>query len=140
MSYARMTAGAGALLVAAVVGMFVGPTVMALPRALSSTPAEDAAVLHMAYRGTRAPAAVPAASVIPPRAAPVSVAAAAPAAPRVVVVSKRRLSWQRRALVIGASAGAGAGIGALIGGKKGAAVGAAAGGGGAAIVDLLRHQ
>ena len=54
--------------------------------------------------------------------------------------STQRPSWQRRALVIGASAGAGAGVGALIGGKKGALIGAAAGGGGATVVDLIRNR
>jgi hypothetical protein len=53
---------------------------------------------------------------------------------------KRAPSWQKRALIIGASAGAGAGVGALIGGKKGALIGAAAGGGGATVVDLIRNR
>lgn len=55
-------------------------------------------------------------------------------------VTKKKTSWQKRALIIGGSAGAGAGIGALTGGKKGALIGAAVGGGGAAIVDLLRDR
>jgi hypothetical protein len=49
-------------------------------------------------------------------------------------------SWQKRALVIGGSAGAGAGIGALIGGKKGALIGAAIGGGSATVVDQVRNR
>jgi hypothetical protein len=49
-------------------------------------------------------------------------------------------SWQKRALVIGGSAGAGAGIGALIGGKKGALIGAAIGGGGATILDQVKRR
>ncbi len=47
-------------------------------------------------------------------------------------------SWQKRALVIGGSAGAGAGIGALAGGKKGALIGAAVGGGAGTVYELLR--
>lgn len=57
-----------------------------------------------------------------------------------VAVRKRTTSWQKRAAIVGVSAGAGAGVGALIGGKKGALIGAAAGGGGAAVVDLLRQR
>jgi hypothetical protein len=47
---------------------------------------------------------------------------------------------QKRLLIIGGSSGAGAGIGALIGGKKGSLIGAVIGGGGAAIVDQLKHR
>lgn len=54
--------------------------------------------------------------------------------------SSQRPSWQKRAIIIGASAGAGAGVGALIGGRKGALIGAAAGGGGATVVDLIRNR
>lgn len=53
---------------------------------------------------------------------------------------RKRASWQKRALIIGGSAGAGAGVGALVGGKKGALIGAAVGGGGAAIVDALKRD
>lgn len=53
---------------------------------------------------------------------------------------RKSTSWQKRALVIGGSAGAGAGVGALIGGKKGALIGAAVGGGGAAVVDALQNR
>jgi hypothetical protein len=49
-------------------------------------------------------------------------------------------SVQKRLLIIGGSSGAGAGIGALIGGKKGSLIGAVIGGGGAAIVDQLKHR
>ena len=49
-------------------------------------------------------------------------------------------SWQKRAVIIGGSAGAGAGIGALAGGKKGALIGAAIGGGGAAILDQIKNR
>ena len=61
--------------------------------------------------------------------------AAATSAPARVA---RSTSWQKRALVIGGSAGVGAGVGALAGGKKGALIGAAIGGGGAALVDALK--
>lgn len=64
------------------------------------------------------------------------VARSVPAASRV----RQSTSWQKRALVIGGSAGAGAGVGALIGGKKGALIGAAVGGGGAAVVDALKNR
>lgn len=47
-------------------------------------------------------------------------------------------SWQKRALVIGGSAGAGAGIGAIAGGKKGALIGAAIGGGAGTIYEFMR--
>jgi hypothetical protein len=52
--------------------------------------------------------------------------------------STPRRTWQKRALVIGGSAGAGAGIGALAGGKKGALIGAAVGGGAGTVYELLR--
>jgi hypothetical protein len=54
--------------------------------------------------------------------------------------ARKGTSWQKRALIIGGSAGAGAGVGALVGGKKGALIGAAVGGGGAAIVDALKRD
>jgi hypothetical protein len=54
-------------------------------------------------------------------------------------VEKRR-SWQRRALIIGGSAGTGAGIGGLVGGKKGALIGAAIGGGGAALYEAVKDK
>ena len=53
---------------------------------------------------------------------------------------RKRTTWQKRALIIGGSAGAGAGVGALVGGKKGALIGAAVGGGGAALVDALKRD
>lgn len=52
---------------------------------------------------------------------------------------EQKPSWQKRLLIIGGTSGAGAGIGALVGGKKGALIGAAIGGGGAAIVDQVKH-
>ena len=52
-------------------------------------------------------------------------------------VWRRERSWQKRALVIGGSAGAGAGIGALAGGKKGALIGAAIGGGAGTVYEML---
>jgi hypothetical protein len=70
-----------------------------------------------------------------PRLARTSTAGTAPARR-----TAQRPSWQKRALVIGGSAGAGAGIGALIGGKKGALIGAAIGGGGATILDQVKHR
>jgi hypothetical protein len=48
-------------------------------------------------------------------------------------------SWQKRALVIGGSAGAGAGVGAIAGGKKGALIGAAIGGGAGTLYEVLKH-
>jgi hypothetical protein len=61
-------------------------------------------------------------------------------APRTAVRARQKSTWQKRALIIGGSAGAGAGIGALTGGKKGALIGAAIGGGGAAIIDAVRNR
>jgi hypothetical protein len=80
------------------------------------------------------PTAAPAVAtrVAPPRSTATRTAAA--------TRSSQRPSWQKRAIIIGASAGAGAGVGALIGGKKGALIGAAAGGGGAAVVDQIRNR
>jgi hypothetical protein len=79
--------------------------------------------------------------------APVPVAQAVPAVPAPRVSSavparrtERTPSWQKRLLIIGGTSGAGAGIGALVGGKKGALIGAAIGGGGAAIVDQVKHR
>ena len=48
-------------------------------------------------------------------------------------------SWQKRALVIGGSAGAGAGVGALAGGRKGALIGAAIGGGAGTLYEIVKH-
>lgn len=85
-------------------------------------------------------------------AAPVRQVTAAPASIRTVSSPVRRQtsserqaadveqrSWQKRALVIGGSAGAGAGIGALIGGKKGALIGAAIGGGSGTLYEVVKH-
>jgi hypothetical protein len=77
------------------------------------------------------------------------VSAPAPLRPRVSRASSsapvrgeitRKSSWQKRALIIGGSAGAGAGIGALVGGKKGALIGAAIGGGGATVLDQIKNR
>lgn len=54
--------------------------------------------------------------------------------------AERKPSVQKRLLIIGGTSGVGAGIGALVGGKKGALIGAAIGGGGAAIVDQVKHR
>jgi hypothetical protein len=79
--------------------------------------------------------------------APAPVAQAVPAVPAPRVSSavparraERPPSLQKRLLIIGGTSGAGAGIGALVGGKKGALIGAAIGGGGAAIVDQVKHR
>lgn len=89
---------------------------------------------------------LPAAPVTPVVAQPVRQAAAAPvraARPASRSSSASRTSeersWQKRALVIGGTAGAGAGIGALIGGKKGALIGAAIGGGSGTAWELIKH-
>jgi hypothetical protein len=96
----------------------------------------------MPVRTGAAPALVPAVyapEVVTPSRAPARVAAQT--APRTARrIEPRKPSWQKRALVIGGTAGAGAGIGALIGGKKGALIGAAIGGGGAALVDQVKHK
>ena len=93
---------------------------------------------------SRAPVATPAVYY------PQALTAAAPVrAPRLTRASttapvrrevSRQPSWQKRALVIGGSAGAGAGIGALVGGKKGAIIGAAIGGGGATLLDQIKNR
>jgi hypothetical protein len=72
--------------------------------------------------------------------APVRTAAASSAPVRRTVTRDTSRSWQKRALVIGGTAGAGAGIGALIGGKKGALIGAAIGGGGATVYELAKDR
>jgi hypothetical protein len=89
---------------------------------------------------------LPAAPLTPVAAQPVRQAAAAPAraarpASRSSSAARNsdQRSWQKRALVIGGTAGAGAGIGALIGGKKGALIGAAIGGGSGTAWELLKH-
>jgi hypothetical protein len=77
----------------------------------------------------------------PAAAAPVrTVRAASPSASSSTAEREARPSWQKRALIIGGSAGAGAGIGALAGGKKGALIGAAIGGGGALVVDQIKNK
>jgi len=80
--------------------------------------------------------------VAPAAAPPVRTVRAASPTRSVSTVSERdgRPSWQKRALIIGGSAGAGAGIGALAGGKKGALIGAAIGGGGALVVDQIKNK
>lgn len=85
-----------------------------------------------------APAPTPAVMYAPqPVAQPAPVVRAA-TAPRARQVD-REPSLKKRLLIIGGTSGAGAGIGALIGGRKGALIGAAIGGGGAAIVDQVKH-
>jgi len=86
------------------------------------------------------PSLVPA--VYRPRPQPVrAVSSAAPAAQRTVAERQAAptRSWQKRAMVIGGSAGAGAGIGALIGGKKGALIRAAIGGGSGTVYEVVKH-
>jgi hypothetical protein len=91
-------------------------------------PAQAAAMPGVMYAPTRVAQAT---SAVP--APPVSSAVPARRA-------ERTPSWQKRLLIVGGTSGAGAGIGALVGGKKGALIGAAIGGGGAAIVDQLKHR
>lgn len=114
----------------------------------------DAPGIHpMAYAAQESGPLTPVAYTTTPAAAlpavmyaPMPVVQAAPQvrAPQTASAPVRRVerkpSWQKRALVIGGTAGAGAGIGALVGGKKGALIGAAIGGGGAAIVDQVKHR
>lgn len=110
----------------------VAPAVMyaATAPALAPTPA-------VMYAAT-APAPAQAVMYAPqPVAHPAPVARAA-TAPRARQVD-REPSLKKRLLIIGGTSGAGAGIGALIGGRKGALIGAAIGGGGAAIVDQVKH-
>ena len=59
-------------------------------------------------------------------------------APERVVRNGR--SWQKSAIIIGASSGIGAGVGAAVGGKKGALIGAALGGGASAIWDQVTRR
>lgn len=86
-------------------------------------------------------AAIPAVMYAPEQ--PVARTAPAVRAQRTAAAPVRQIeqkpSWQKRLLIIGGTSGAGAGIGALVGGKKGALIGAAIGGGGAAIVDQVKH-
>jgi hypothetical protein len=88
------------------------------------------------------PAAYEPSAAQPVRSAPIRTPRAVPASsPRSTASrAETKPSWQKRALIIGGSAGAGAGIGALAGGKKGALIGAAIGGGGAAILDQLKNR
>jgi hypothetical protein len=99
---------------------------------------------YSAGGGQLAPTAFTPAVYYPQAAAPIAAAPRAAPASAVSTTQTRRVaqkpSWQKRALVIGGSAGAGAGIGALIGGKKGALIGAAVGGGGATVVDQVKHR
>ena len=103
---------------------------------------EAGQVAPVAYAPTLAPvAAMPAVMYVPETrtvqapARPVATTPA-PSARRV----DRTPSWQKRVLIVGGSAGAGAGTGALVGGRKGALIGAAIGGGGAAVVDQVKHR
>ena len=101
-------------------------------------PARTPALMPAVYR---APAPAPAAA--PARTSPIVQPAqsAVASAPQRTVAERAtpERSWQKRALVIGGSAGAGAGIGALIGGKKGALIGAAIGGGGGTVYEVVKH-
>jgi phosphoribosylcarboxyaminoimidazole (NCAIR) mutase len=56
------------------------------------------------------------------------------------VMTRKKRSWEKEALIIGGSAGGGALVGGLAAGKKGAAVGAAAGGVGGLIYDLATRK
>lgn len=81
-------------------------------------------------------------AVYRPQSQPVrAVSSPAPVAQRTVAERPETAtrSWQKRAMVIGGSAGAGAGIGALIGGKKGALIGAAIGGGSGTLYEVVKH-
>jgi hypothetical protein len=70
--------------------------------------------------------------------APLPAAAPVPSTP--ARRAERKPSLQKRLLIIGGSSGVGAGVGALVGGKKGALIGAAIAGGGATIVDQVKHR
>lgn len=77
-----------------------------------------------------------------PHAVQVAPLPAAPPVPRTPArrAVERKPSLQKRLLIIGGSSGVGAGVGALVGGKKGALIGAAIAGGGATIVDQVKHR
>jgi hypothetical protein len=103
--------------------------------------AQEAGSLTPAAHATAQVAALPAVMYAPMPVAQVAPRVQAPQASSAPVRRvERKPSWQKRAIVIGGTAGAGAGIGALIGGKKGALIGAAIGGGGAAVVDQVKHR
>jgi hypothetical protein len=106
-------------------------------RIFDEEPTERIAAYTRVARAELEPALTPA--IYQPAQAAAPRVAAAPVRARAPVV-KKGPSWQKRALVIGGTAGAGAGIGALVGGKKGALIGAAVGGGGAALVDALKRD
>jgi len=135
------------------VNVACGPSQRALVRHLAdgATPrvevtcADDLELVQSGYSpsGRLMPAALKIERPLVAPAAPAvrTVRAASPTRP-VSPASERdaRPSWQKRALIIGGSAGAGAGIGALAGGKKGALIGAAIGGGGALVVDQIKNK
>lgn len=101
---------------------------------------QDGGLRPVAY-ATAPASAIPAVMHVPmPVAQAAPVVRAQPVASAPARRVERNPSWQKRALVIGGTAGAGAGIGALVGGKKGALIGAAIGGGGAAIVDQVKNR
>ncbi|MCC7044936.1 MAG: hypothetical protein IT183_13815 [Acidobacteria bacterium] len=100
--------------------------------------AQEAGPLTPVAHATAPAAALPAVMYAPMPVAQVAPQIQASSAP--VRRVERKPSWQKRAIVIGGTAGAGAGLGALVGGKKGALIGAAIGGGGAAIVDQVKHR
>ncbi len=103
-------------------------------------PLHTPALVPAVYRTpapVRASAPAPARVVSP--APPVRTVAASAPQRTVVERAEPERSWQKRALVIGGSAGAGAGIGALIGGTKGALIGAALGGGSGTVYEVVKH-
>ena len=104
--------------------------------------ADDPAVAPGAASGARFVPATFNRSVRAAGSAPVQTVRPAAASRASATAAQRdgRPSWQKRALIIGGSAGAGAGIGALAGGRKGALIGLAIGGGGAAILDQLKNK
>jgi len=83
-----------------------------------------------------APAPVPARTGVAPRPAVRRLVATSPEP----VVTKKKRTWQKEALIIGGSAGAGAAIGAIAGGKKGAAIGGVSGGVAGAIYDIATRN
>jgi len=113
------------------------PQAAAQPAPVTYAPAAPAVLPAMTYAAA-APAPTPAVMYAPQPVAQPAPAVRTATAPRARTV-EREPSLKKRLLIIGGTSGAGAGIGALIGGRKGALIGAAIGGGGAAIVDQVKH-